>query len=35
MIDSKEKFHYYLERDRIALGKKAGERPKLIGDETL
>ncbi len=34
MIDSKEKFHYYLERDRIALGKKAGERPKLIGDET-
>ena len=34
MIDSKEKFKYYLKQDRIALGKAEGEKPKLFGDET-
>lgn len=34
MIDSKEKFKYYLKQDKLALGKAADEKPKLFGDET-
>ncbi|MBD5487984.1 MAG: serine acetyltransferase [Lachnospiraceae bacterium] len=34
MIDSKEKYKYYLQQDRIALGRSGDKRPKLFGDET-
>lgn len=33
MIDSKETYQYYLEQDRIALGRKQDRRPRLFGDE--
>lgn len=34
MIDSKEKYKYYLQQDQIALGHAGDKRPKLFGDET-
>ena len=34
MIDSKEKYKYYLQQDQIALGRSGDKRPKLFGDET-
>lgn len=34
MIDSKEKYRYYLRQDKIALGHAGDKRPKLFGDET-
>lgn len=33
MIDSKEAYQYYLEQDKIALGRKRDRRPQLFGDE--
>lgn len=33
MIDGKEAYQYYLEQDRIALGRKKDRRPHLFGDE--
>lgn len=33
MIDSKKAYQYYLEQDRIALGRKQDRRPRLFGDE--
>ena len=33
MIDSKKTYQYYLEQDRIALGRKQDKRPRLFGDE--
>lgn len=33
MIDSKKTYQYYLEQDRIALGRKRDRRPRLFGDE--
>lgn len=33
MIDSKKAYQYYLEQDRIALGRKKDRRPQLFGDE--
>ncbi len=33
MIDSKKTYQYYLEQDRIALGRKQDRRPRLFGDE--
>lgn len=33
MIDSKEKFTYFLQQDRIALGRQQDKRPRLFGDE--
>lgn len=33
MIDSKEAYQYYLEQDKIALGRKRNKRPQLFGDE--
>lgn len=34
MIDSKEKYRYYLRQDQLALGRAGDKRPKLFGDET-
>lgn len=33
MIDSKKAYRYYLEQDRIALGRKRDRRPRFFGDE--
>lgn len=33
MIDSKKAYRYYLEQDRIALGRKRDRRPRMFGDE--
>lgn len=33
MIDSKKAYQYYLEQDRIALGRMRDRRPRLFGDE--
>ncbi|MDE7197317.1 MAG: serine acetyltransferase, partial [Lachnospiraceae bacterium] len=33
MIDSKKAYQYYLEQDRIALGRKKDRHPRLFGDE--
>ena len=33
MIDSKESYKHYLERDRLALNRQQDKRPKLFGDE--
>lgn len=33
MIDSKKVYQYYLEQDKIALGRKQDRRPRLFGDE--
>lgn len=33
MIDSKQAYQYYLEQDRIALGRKRDRHPRLFGDE--
>lgn len=34
MIDSKEKYKYYLRQDQIALGRSGDKRPNWFGDET-
>jgi len=33
MIDSREAYQYYLEQDKIALGRKRNKHPQLFGDE--
>ncbi len=33
MIDSRKKLEYYLEQDKIALGKKDSKRPRIFSDE--
>lgn len=33
MIDSKKAYQYYLEQDRLALGRKGDKHPRLFGDE--
>lgn len=33
MIDSRKAYQYYLEQDKIALGRKQDRRPRLFGDE--
>lgn len=33
MIDSKEKYRYYLQQDQLALGRAGDKRPRLFGDE--
>lgn len=33
MIDGRKAYQYYLEQDRIALGRKQDRRPRLFGDE--